>query len=209
MKKTLLSAALMMVFSVTMLLGTTYAWWSETIEVNNNQISTGKLEMTATYIDPFNIVKDEDGKDIWYDFESGKSLFEVIKLEPGFDTTRDVNIKNDGTIPMVFKASSTLSGDEELNEALKLQINLGSRTLYNGSTSLFDGTNSPYIVLQPGEDITFRVKLSFPNTEFTVNDAYEGMTIKFPIVFEAKQVNQLKHEGINYLDKNLQPVPQN
>jgi hypothetical protein len=209
MKKSLFSAALMLVFSVTMLLGTTYAWWSETIVVKDNALTTGKLEMRAEY----RSTSKPDNP--WTDFESGKSLFEYVNnvdqkkyIEPGFEAGREVRITNDGTIPMAFKVfanhgtaqynGGTRETDEELANAVNVKVSLGSRQLYSGS--LPDGLSSPYIVLQPGEDITFTVELSIPTT---VENA-EDMGLFFPITFQAEQLGKVKTEDL--FNKFLQPT---
>lgn len=201
MKKALLSAGLMLMFSVTMLLGTTYAWWSEEIVVRDNTITTGKLEMTAEFKDP-NVEMD------WVNFEDGNSLFEVTNLQPGFVTTREVKVTNDGTIPMAFKVSAihgtaqygdrSRTTDVQLSQALQLTVKLNERHLYTGG--LPSSISSPYIVLEKGESITFTVTLTIPTT---LEDC-EGMEVFFPITFEAEQVARVQSQQL--FDELLNPI---
>jgi predicted ribosomally synthesized peptide with SipW-like signal peptide len=204
MKKTLMSAALMLAFSVTMLLGTTYAWWSETIVVEDNSITTGKLEMTVSYQDT------KGDPDVWYPAENnGRSFFEANNWQPGDSTSRNIKIKNDGTIPMAFNMNVELAdanfgskpaSDLHLAQTINVNVKLGSRQLYNGS--LPNGQTTPYIVLEKGEEIVFTVTLTLP-TDLELNDS-ESMGIYFPVTFDAQQVAKVQDQLL--LDKYLRVI---
>ena len=123
MRKSLLSCALLLVFSVVMLFGTTYAWFSDDFVVEKNSVQLGKLEMNVEYGDP--IIKDDNGDQIWYEFTPARHLFEVTKdnyqvtVQPGSVITRVVKVENKGNINMAIRAGFTNLGDEfDINYSL-------------------------------------------------------------------------------------------
>lgn len=110
MRKTLLSCALMLLFSAVMLFGTTYAWFTDDFVVEDNSVILGKLDMDVVYADPSEAL---EGEITWYDFTNGSQLFDVIKdnsgvrLQPGSRIVRLVKVMNVGNIDMSVQLAIT------------------------------------------------------------------------------------------------------
>src|SRR5690554_3644194 len=102
MKKALLSTIAMLVLSLTLLAGTTFAWFSQKQVSNDNTMTFGTFKMELEIQDA-----DEPG-DEWYPYLDGKSLFEHTKhyngtvVQPGMTFTKKVKVKNMGQIDFGF-----------------------------------------------------------------------------------------------------------
>lgn len=157
MKKTLISAALMFVFSLTMLLGTTYAWWHEEIVIQNNELRMGNLNIQAEIADP-NIAESDR---VWYDLETvpSRSIFERVNLEPGSHDARLVRITNTGSIPLAYRV---VLEAPTVNPNFNQFVNFYAE-LYGTNNHIcpqpYRAVNiEKYLLLAPGDSHTFLVK---------------------------------------------------
>ena len=116
-KKALLSSAFALVLSVAMLIGTTFAWFTDTASTAVNKIQAGTLKID---------IVDENGVSV-----KGKSMSFVNKegssdilWEPGatFKTT-GFKIKNIGNLALKYKlALNGITGDNKLLEVIKFTV---------------------------------------------------------------------------------------
>ena len=116
-KKALLSSAFALVLSVAMLIGTTFAWFTDTASTAVNKIQAGTLKID---------IVDKNGVSI-----KGKSMSFVNKegssdilWEPGatFKTT-GFKIKNTGNLALKYKlALNGITGDNKLLEVIKFTV---------------------------------------------------------------------------------------
>ena len=116
-KKALLSSAFALVLSIAMLIGTTFAWFTDTASTGVNKIQSGTLKVD---------IVDENGKSI-----KGQSMSFVNKegsadilWEPGvtFKTT-GFKIKNIGNLALKYKlALNGVTGDNKLLEVIKFTV---------------------------------------------------------------------------------------
>ena len=116
-KKALLSSAFALVLSAAMLIGTTFAWFTDTASTAVNKIQAGTLKID---------IVDENGVSV-----KGKSMSFVNKegssdilWEPGatFKTT-GFKIKNIGNLALKYKlALNGITGDNKLLEVIKFTV---------------------------------------------------------------------------------------
>ena len=116
-KKALLSSAFALVLSIAMLIGTTFAWFTDTASTAVNKIQAGTLKID---------IVDKNGVSI-----KGKSMSFVNKegssdilWEPGatFKTT-GFKIKNIGNLALKYKlALNGITGDNKLLEVIKFTV---------------------------------------------------------------------------------------
>lgn len=100
-KRALLTSVLLMVLSLTLLIGSTFAWFTDSVTSSNNKIVAGNLDVELEYA-TFN----EDGsiKD-WKSVE-GVSLFdENVLWEPGYTQVVYLKVRNAGTLALKYKFS--------------------------------------------------------------------------------------------------------
>lgn len=193
MKKALFSAGLMLMFSVTMLLGTTYAWWSEEIVVDENIIQMGNLDMKVELADP---EEWESNNEIWYELteETTTGLFETStshRIEPGSTDYRLVKVTNTGSIPLAFRWVVKAEVANGLYEFMNLEVVPNDGAAESIVLNSYNGA-SEYIVLQPNEVATFRVTYTVSTDLGGEEGTYgEGLSFPFTVTFEAEQVGKV------------------
>lgn len=183
MKKALWSAAFMLLFSMTMLVGTTFAWFTDSYTNKENQISFGTLDMELTYCDPAEIADETftmEGD--WYSFHRENStvennLFDVAGLQPGSVVKRYVKVKNVGDID--FEARYNLAYHSSL---ANVEVRILDKYILNQG-QFFRVNTGEYTVLE----VTLTVKT-------VLNNDYQGQTkLKiFDITFDALQIAAAK-----------------
>lgn len=182
MRKTLLSCALMLLFSAVMLFGTTYAWFTDDLVVEDNSVILGKLEMEVKYGDP---TENENGLQVWYDFD-GTELFDVRKdnygkyLQPGSIIERVVKVKNTGNIDMAVNLSIT-------NRAGNIPLEISIK---------YDGEEIPagkFVPILVDEEKVFTVTVKVPT--YLGNDYMEAREL-FDFKIHAEQLLKVRLDTI-------------
>ena len=97
-KRALLVSAMAMVICFTMLLGTTFAWFTDFEESTGNVITAGKLEIKFEY---------KDNLDSTYSNAEGAQIFTYTNWEPGYAAIKQVKVTNDGTLAFNYKFKIT------------------------------------------------------------------------------------------------------
>ena len=125
-KRALLTSVMALVMCVVMLVGTTFAWFTDTAYTSVNKIEAGKLDVQL-------MMKGNDGK--WIDAEKqtlnflvdGKIPAEGIQIlwEPGAEyKLPELKVVNNGSLKLKYTIAITgINGDAKLNEAIDWTIN--------------------------------------------------------------------------------------
>ena len=124
-KKALLCSILTILLSTTMLIGTTFAWFTDTASTSVNKIQAGTLEVVLE-------MKNTDGN--WVDAE-GKTLdfkkatdgaSQTILWEPGCTyELPELRISNNGNLALKYTIKITgIKGDAKLNDAITWTMKL-------------------------------------------------------------------------------------
>ena len=122
-KRALLGSVMAMVLCLAMLVGATFAWFTDTASTGVNKIQAGKLDVALE-------MKDASGK--WVSAE-GKTLDfvkaagaenEAILWEPGCTyTLPELRVVNNGNLALKYKVAITgINGSAKLNEAIEWTI---------------------------------------------------------------------------------------
>ena len=122
-KRALLGSVMAMVLCLAMLVGATFAWFTDTASTNVNKIQAGKLDVVLE-------MQDADGK--WVSAE-GKTLDfvkatdakgEAILWEPGCTyTLPELRVVTNGNLALKYKVIITgINGSAKLNEAIEWTI---------------------------------------------------------------------------------------
>ena len=134
-KRALLTSVMALVMCVVMLVGTTFAWFTDTASTAVNKIQAGNLDIELQ-------MKNNDGK--WVDAENQTLNFlqkqgekqvpsEDILWEPGCTyELPELRIVNKGNLALKYKVAITgIKGDAKLNEAIEWTIgDIGSTDEY-------------------------------------------------------------------------------
>ena len=94
-KKALVSSVLALVMCFTMLLGTTFAWFTDSVTSANNVIQTGTLDIGMSY--------SENNADWTAITEASEPVFSYQYWEPGYTDMKYVKISNNGTLAFKFQ----------------------------------------------------------------------------------------------------------
>ena len=106
-KKALISSVIALVLCATMLLGTTFAWFTDTVESSGNIIKSGDLEVKMYWADQLAGEQTE-----WVDVEETDSaIFDYDLWEPGYSQVRYVKIANTGNLALKYMLNIVPTGD--------------------------------------------------------------------------------------------------
>ena len=96
-KRALLYSVISLLLSVTMLMGTTYAWFTDSVSSSSNIITAGNLDVEMYYTDDL-----ESGN--WKD-ASNTAVFNYDNWEPGYTEVRYIKIVNAGSLALRYRMS--------------------------------------------------------------------------------------------------------
>jgi len=108
-KRALLSSILALFLCFAMLIGTTYAWFTDSVTSNGNIIQSGTLDVTMEWFDGTKAVPAADSED-WIDASTGP-LFKSTLWEPGYVEVRHIKIANEGTLALKYQVSIVANGE--------------------------------------------------------------------------------------------------
>ena len=100
-KRSLLNSVVSMVLCISMLLGTTFAWFTDVAVSSGNIIQTGSLDIGMYWSDE-NLASDSDK---WHNTEGNADdpIFYNDKWEPGYTEVRYVKVTNAGSLAFMYK----------------------------------------------------------------------------------------------------------
>lgn len=181
-KRALLASALALFVCVSMLIGSTFAWFTDTASVSGNKIQSGKLDVTLE-------MKDENGN--WVDAE-GETLkwiteddVENVLWEPGCTyKLPELKVENEGNLALKYEVLVTgIVGDAKLLEVIT-----------------FEGIPTGKAHLKPGEYNTFIIE---GHMDETAGNDYQDLTIdNISIAINATQDTVEKDSYDDQYDKD-------
>jgi len=106
-KRSLLMSAVALVLCFSMLIGTTFAWFTDSVTSSGNIIASGKLDVEMMWADG---TEDPNAAaTVWTDASTG-AIFDNDKWEPGYVEVRHIKIENKGTLALKYKLDIIASG---------------------------------------------------------------------------------------------------
>ncbi len=135
-KRALLSSVISLVLCFSMLLSTTYAWFTDSVTSTNNIIQSGNLDVELEYWD-------SDAKK-WKDVKQETPLFEESTLwEPGHTQVVYLRVANEGTLALKYQLGINIVGESTgtnvKGDPFKLSdsIYMGVKENLNGETDAY------------------------------------------------------------------------
>lgn len=114
-KRSLIMSLLSMVICIVMLIGSTFAWFTDSAVFENNVIKAGNLDMEVEY--------SLDGKE-WKSLDGAEDLFSKGLWEPGHTEVVALKIENKGTLTFKYNVNMNIASEVEgtnvYGEAFKL-----------------------------------------------------------------------------------------
>ena len=122
-KRALLGSIMAMVLCLAMLIGATFAWFTDTASTGVNKIQAGKLDVALEMKDASGNWVSAEGKTL--DFvKAADAKGEAILWEPGCTyTLPELRVVNNGNLALKYMIKITgIKGDAKLNEAIEWTI---------------------------------------------------------------------------------------
>lgn len=107
-KRALLASLLSLVICISMLVGTTFAWFTDSVTSANNIIQSGNLDVTLEWMDGKDAPAGPDDA-AWKD-ASTDAIFDHNLWEPGYTTVRHIKIGNEGSLALKYKVVIEANG---------------------------------------------------------------------------------------------------
>ena len=120
-KRALLGSVMAMVLCLAMLVGATFAWFTDTASTGVNKIQAGKLDVALEMKDAAGQWVSAEGKTLnWVKAAAG----EQVLWEPGCTyTLPELRVVNNGNLALKYKVTITgINGSAKLNEAIEWTI---------------------------------------------------------------------------------------
>lgn len=108
-KRALLMSALSLLMCVSMLIGSTFAWFTDSVTSTGNIIKSGTLDVTMEWADGTKAVPAVDSGD-WTDASTG-AIFNYDLWEPGYVDVRHIKIANEGTLALKYQLNIIANGE--------------------------------------------------------------------------------------------------
>ena len=101
-RKSLWAAGFALLVCILLLIGTTFAWFTDSVSNSGNKIQAGSLEVSFAEFDP------TTGE---YVNVGDKPIFNYDKWEPGYTDVACVKIGNEGTLALKYQLDIIVDGD--------------------------------------------------------------------------------------------------
>ncbi len=215
-RRPLLAAVVALAVCAVMLVGTTLAWFTQTIESGNNVVVSGNVKVAVEYF---------DGSQ-WKSIEGATDLFDAsAKWEPGYADVAYLRVRNIGELRfrsyMTVNVNQETAGVNALGHAFKLSDYLEFATVrdVNGETNpytdrkqAYDATEdktmnlghaSEYVSIMPGESVYFALSVVMPEKVGNVanHNGEEIPQIALGVLLNATQDTQETDAFGNDFDK--------
>ena len=106
-KRSLLSSIVALLLCCAMLLGTTFAWFTDTAVSGNNVVHSGMLDIEMYWSDT---LLDADSAD-WKSTEDENTIFTYEQWEPGYTDVKYIKVKNAGDLAFQWKLLIEAEGE--------------------------------------------------------------------------------------------------
>ena len=100
-KKLLLHSALSLILCISVLIGTTFAWFTDSVTSGSNIIKSGNLDIEMYWT--------EDPAEGWHNVEDDqyKTIFSYDNWEPGYTEVKYIKLVNNGSLALNYQLAIT------------------------------------------------------------------------------------------------------
>ena len=208
-KRALLLSGFALLICVSMLIGSTFAWFTDDVVSANNIIKSGKLDVTMEWA---NGTTDPDNT-VWTDASTGPIFTEEEIWEPGYVSVRHIKIANAGNLALKYQLHIVANGEvSKLADVIDVYyadpaVQVADRTAltadnYLGtlSTVLANLSNSASGALLAGKSDTITIALKMKES---AGNEYQDLSIgsDFAIKLVATQLTSEKDSFDDQYDK--------
>ena len=106
-KRALLASGLALLMCISMLVGSTFAWFTDSVTSSGNIIKSGTLDVTMEWLEG-KVAPTDDAA--WIDASLG-AIFNSTLWEPGYTEVRHIKIANEGTLALKYQLNIVANGE--------------------------------------------------------------------------------------------------
>ena len=160
-KKTFLTSLMALLLCIVMLMGTTFAWFTDVVTSTGNIIQAGNLDAEMYYSET---LENPDWKNA-----DGPAVFNYDKWEPGYTSVRYIKVKNAGKLNFKFQLSLDANGVVSklgdvidvyfFNPATEEITTLDGLTKVDNLTNVIKNHNNIPGTLAPGAEVILAIAL--------------------------------------------------
>ena len=122
-KRALLTSVLSMVLCFTMLLGTTFAWFTDSVTSSNNIITAGNLDIELYYMN--------DEATTWTKVDENTNIFKKDALwEPGHTEVVKLKVVNEGSLALKYQLGVNIASEVGSKNVLGSEFKLSDHIMY-------------------------------------------------------------------------------
>ena len=195
-KRALISSTLAILMCVAMLIGTTFAWFTDTASTGVNKIQSGKLDVALEMSTDGTHWESAEGKTLTFKTKDNRAADKIL-WEPGctYELPK-LRVVNKGNLALKYKIQITgIQGDAKLNEVIDWTINDAPINLTEGHLA----ANAE------GDSFTIKGVM-----QTTAGNEYQGLSIDdIAITVFATQDTVESDSFSNTYDENADMTPDN
>ena len=105
-KKALLASVLSLLLCVSMLIGTTFAWFTDSVTSNGNKIQSGTLNIDMSVMDETGTYQSVK--------ENSDAIFDYTLWEPGYTVWRNIKVSTTGNLALKYEMNIVLNGERSI-----------------------------------------------------------------------------------------------
>ena len=195
-KRALLLSVCSILLCLVMLIGTTFAWFTDTASTAVNTIQSGTLDIVLEMKKADGTWESAEGKTLDFVKAAGHEN-EAILWEPGCTyTLPTLRIRNNGSLALKYKVQiNGIQGDATLNEAIVWTVSSAADT--------YDLAAEHYLPAKTGEDAPADYLTISGHMKEEAGNEYQGLTISgASIIVYATQYTYEYDSNNNTYDKN-------
>lgn len=191
-KRSIILCALSLVLFVALLVGSTFAWFSDSITNSGNTISAGSLQAQWSY----RTLNSDDTAEYTAVSEKLPLFSSDAVLEPGEEYGYDFKVENVGSVEFVWGLAIDLAdtaGESQNNltdvlvvyvDGVKSEVGFtDGAVVINGTLAATDGETTAGT-----DESSCEFSLAFAISESAGND-YQNLSVSFSLTLSARQVN--------------------
>ncbi len=210
-KKALLSTIVAIFLCFSMLVGTTFAWFTDSVTSSGNKIVAGTLKVDLELLE-------DDGS--WTSIkDTGKAIFDYDNWEPGYTEVEVLKVANEGSLSLKWQATIVADNDKALTSlasVIDVYVKMGATEKpqnraelstwdYAGTLDTFVNTMAETVKgeLKAQESAYFGIAFKMQQT---AGDEYQGMDLgsTFNVVVMATQLANESDSFGNDYDADLE-----
>ncbi len=146
-KRALLMSGLALLMCVSMFVGSTFAWFTDSVKTGVNTIQAGNLDIVLEYsVDNGATWADAEGKTLNFKKAADAPADEAILWEPGCTYELPlIRVRNNGNLALKYNmVINGIDGDAKLLEAIEFTVNGGAIANFDGELTVKDQASAPH-----------------------------------------------------------------